>query len=75
MLKIWYLQPRKPENIKADIMKILIGYFMRNGSALLQRILSEHSQLCVYSDLSSFAAFAGLRLGLEHNRRHRHRRA
>lgn len=45
-------------------MKILIGYFMRSGSTLLQHILSQHSQLCAYSDLSSFAVLAGLRMGL-----------
>jgi hypothetical protein len=35
-------------------MKILIGYSMRSGSTLLQHILSGHSMLCSYSDLSSF---------------------
>lgn len=37
-------------------MKILIGYFMRSGSTLLQHVLNGHSEIQSYSDLSSFWA-------------------
>ena len=35
-------------------MKILIGYFQRSGSTLLQHILNKHSLIRSYSDFSSF---------------------
>lgn len=34
-------------------MKILIGYYQRSGSTLLQHILNEHSQIRSYSDVNS----------------------
>jgi len=34
-------------------VKILIGYYQRSGSTLLQHILNEHSQIHSYSDVSS----------------------
>lgn len=49
-------------------MKIIIGYSMRSGSTLLQHILNQHSELCAYSDVSSFAVLAKLVLGFNHGR-------
>ena len=37
-------------------MKILIGYFQRSGSTLLQHILNEHTLIHSYSDVSSLLA-------------------
>ncbi|MBS3756872.1 MAG: sulfotransferase [Desulfobacterales bacterium] len=51
-------------------MKILIGYAMRSGSTLLQHILGQHSKLCAYSDLSSFAVLTRLMLGGDTGHRH-----
>jgi hypothetical protein len=44
-------------------MKILIGYYQRSGSTLLQHLLSEHSRIRSYSDLSSLGILPLLLMG------------
>lgn len=44
-------------------MKILIGYHQRSGSTLLQHLLSEHSRIRSYSDLSSLGILPLLLMG------------
>jgi hypothetical protein len=44
-------------------MKILIGYYQRSGSTLLQHILNEHSQIHSYSDISSLFVLPAILFG------------
>jgi len=46
-------------------MKILIGYYQRSGSTLLQHILNEHSQIRSYSDVNSLLVIPPILTGYE----------
>ncbi len=46
-------------------MKILIGYYQRSGSTLLQHILNEHSQIRSYSDISSLFVLPAILFGYQ----------
>lgn len=46
-------------------MNILIGYYQRSGSTLLQHLLNEHDKIRSYSDLSSLVMLPALLLGYE----------
>ncbi len=48
-------------------MKILIGYYQRSGSTLLQHILNEHSMVRSYSDVSSLIMLPIILAGYEPN--------
>lgn len=48
-------------------MKILIGYYQRSGSTLLQHILNEHSQIKSFSDVSSLFLLPTLMSGYDPN--------
>jgi hypothetical protein len=48
---------------RAEVMRILIGYFMRSGSTLLQHVLNEHSRIRSFSDFNSLFLLPALFLG------------
>lgn len=50
-------------------MKILIGYYQRSGSTLLQHILNEHSMVRSYSDVSSLFIIPVLLAGFKPSER------